>query len=624
VWKTTNSGGNWTPTFDDQSSLAIGSIASDPQNPSIIYAGTGEAHNGLPVGSGGTQYFGAGIFRSTNGGTSWSKIGGATFNTCYVSNVVVKPGSSSTLFVGVVNQGTYLTSCSSGIYRSLNGGSTWTKVISGRVTDLVTKPGTASTLYAGFWGSGVWKSTTNGDAGSWVKLTGGLPTAGLGRIAVSVTAANPARVYAAFTTSAGQAVGVYTSGDSGTSWAALPFRDFCNYPDGTSASQCGYDLAIVAYPANQNFVYVGGIYIARFDGTKWTTLGYSQTNGVHVDIQSLSFDSSNRLWVGSDGGAYLKAGSTTGFTNLNGTLGITQFYPGTTGTPGSLFLGGTQDNGNIQRSGGSWSQYFTGDGGYTAYDSADRYRFHEYIAAEAWRTDSLGNHVCLFTTIADDAPGCGEYHAEASLFIAPFIQSPTGQRTLFLGTNRIWKTTDAGATWAAVSNQFAGKVSAIAQSRSNSSVMYAAWTGNSSTHPFVAYTTNGGANWFSTAALPNRFITDVQVKSSAPNVAWATLSGYNTSHIFLTQDYGAHWTDISSNLPNAPINRLAVDSRTSPSRLYVASDVGVFWSTDGGASWGNTSVGLPNSVVMDIRVDAASNTLVAATYGRGAFSAPLP
>jgi hypothetical protein len=620
VWKTTDAGAHWSPLFDFQPTLSIGSIAIDPQNPSTVYVGTGEANRST------NAYFGFGLFRSTDSGASWSKIGGSVFNNCYIGNVLVAPGSSSTIFVGAGGwQGRYSTACPAGIYRSLNGGSTWTRVISGAVTDIVMKPGTATTLFSGFYGSGVWTSTQNGDSGTWTKFAGGLPTTSLGRVAVGVTAANTSRLYAAIgNTNNGKALGLWTSSNGGTSWTQLPYVDFCAYSDTALTGQCDYDLAVSGYPANQNFVYVGGIRMMRYDGTTWTTMGYNSTNGLHVDIHVVNFDSLNRLWVGSDGGAYLKPSGVAGFTNLNGTLGITQFYPGTSGLPGTLFLGGTQDNGNLQYSAGSWNQFQTGDGGYTAYDSVNQRKFHEYVEAEVYRTTSTGTQTCLFTTDPDHQTSCLRYVAEPARFIAPLIQNPSSSSTLFVGTNRIWKTTNGGTSWSTASPQFAGEVSAIAQSKSNASVLYAAWTGNTTTGTFVARSTDGGTTWNSTAALPNRVITDVQVKTTAPNVAWVTLSGFNSGHVYLTQDYGATWTNISGNLPNAPANRIAIDSRTSPSKLFVATDVGVYWSVDGGATWGNTSVGLPNSVVMDVRVDTASNKLIAATHGRGAYSAPIP
>ena len=639
VWKTVNSGANWTPVSDSLPTLAIGSIAVDPQNPSTIYVGTGEANVVAD------SYFGAGIFKSTNGGASWSKIGGS-FDTCYVGALAVQPGSSSILFAGVRNTGRYSTSCTSGLYRSTDGGANWVRAafLSGlSVNDIVSRPGTPTIWYAAVEGNGIWASYDDGL--TWTPLRVPVPTADLGRAAVSVTPANPSRIYAAFGNSAtGKALGVWTSLNDGSTWTQLMLNhDFCASSDDAPTGSCHYDLSLSAYPGNENYVYVGGVFLQRWDGSTWTTLGYDGTSApgtIHVDFHSLSFDSQNRLWAGSDGGAYRKDGGSM-FENLNQTLGISQFYPGISGSPSSLLLGGVQDNGSLQyRPFYGWYELELGDGGYTAYDGVHGYRFTTYVRATVIRDDVSGvNPICVFTADKDSPYNCQQHAIDAlgvfdpSLFISPLVQSPWDPATLYLGTNQVWKTNTDGAFWFSISPHYPGYVSAIAQSDSNPNVVYAAWSqmqayDNFAGSSFVAVTQYGGPPWSGTQALPWRFITDIAVKPSAPNVAWVTLSGYNTGHVYLTQNYGATWTNISGNLqnalPNAPVNAIAVDSRTSPSTLYVATDVGVFWSTDGGASWGNTSVGLPHSVVMDIMVVPSTNMLVAVTHGRGAFTAPIP
>lgn len=633
VWKTTDSGSHWTPVFDSQPSLAIGSIAVDPGNSSTVYVGTGELND--PSGySDSDQYFGAGIFKSTNGGATWSKVAGATFNNCYVSNVLVQPGSSATVFAGVGNQGRYVTGCANGIYRSLNGGSTWTREETGPISDLVAKPGTPTTWFAAFYKAGVWKSVDDGV--TWSQLTGGLPTTNIGRIALAVTGANPARVYAVMGDSSQNAKYVYTSTDSGATWSALAqYSNFCGYTNSTATpGQCDYDLSAAGYAPNQNYLYVGGIRLERWDGSKWTVLGYdgTRTDGIHVDFHSVTFDAQSRLWAGSDGGAYRRINGgdvVSGFANLNATLGITQFYPGISGTTTGTLLGGTQDNGSLQRTSLGWYELEVGDGGYTALDSPNAYRFTTYVNATVFR-DPGGN--CLFSADSGQPNlwnSCSKRVSDPSLFISPLVQSPSSSATLYVGTNRIWKSTNDGSTWGAISPQYSGYVSAIAQAKSNPSVLYAAWSNiaqNRAGSAFVAVSTNGGSNWSGTQTLPNRFITDLAVKTSASNTAWVTLSGYNTGHVYVTQNSGTSWTDKSGNLPNVPVNGIAVDSRTSPSTLYVATDVGVFESTNGGSTsptWVNISGALPHTVVTDIRLDQASNVLIAATHGRGMWTAPI-
>lgn len=622
VWKTIDSGLHWTPIFDSQASLAIGTIAIDPQNGNTLYVGTGEANFCCD------SYFGRGIYKSGDAGATWSKLGGTLFDGCYVADIVVKPGTSTTIFAAVHAYGKYTTGCDSGVFRSINGGTNWTKVDFGPVTDLAVKPGAPNTWYAAYDASGIWRSTDGGT--SWSQLGGGLPTTNLGRIAIAVTAANPLRVYAAFENSTnGSALGVWTSADSGSTWTSLPRSNFCGYTDTSTSGQCSYDLALAAYPANQSYVYAGGIRVQRYDGVSWTTLGYG-TGGIHVDIHAVAFDAANRLWIGSDGGVYRKDSSTTGFTNLNATLSLTQFEPGTSGSVGVRFVGGTQDNGTLryEASSSAWYEFETGDGGYSAVDPANaNVIYSTYVYATASKsTDGGANSTCIFTASAAYKSSCSFYTTDSADFYSPLLMDPANAQRLYIGTTRLWRTSTGGSAWAAASPVFAGTISAVGVAKSTSSTLYAAWQSNPTV---LRRTTNAGVNWTATAALPNRIVTDIEVNPTSAAVAYATLSGFNTQtpatpgHLFRTTNSGASWTNISGNLPDSPANAVAVDYRTSPATLYVGTDVGVFWSVDGGVSWANASRGLPNTVVADVRLDLQTNKVIAATHGRGAYTVPV-
>lgn len=649
VWKTVDAGVHWAQqkSFDSEDSIAMGSLAVDPGNSQVVYAGTGE-----PNGSDG--YLGAGIFRSANGGSTWTKIGGTTFDNCPISAIVVQPGASANVLVAVSNHNNSSASCLDGIFRSTNANSatpTFTHVITGDATDLATKPGTPTTWYAGFWGFGVYVSTNAGVNWTASALNATLPS-GVSRIALAVSPANPSRIYAAIGSPDGAALGVWTSTTSGSSWTQLPYTNFCAYHDTDAGGQCDYDLTVAAYPATDGFVYVGGIRVQRYDGTSWTTLGFNgcapststcdpttTATGIHVDIHSNTFDAANRLWVGTDGGAYRKNAGSVDFTNVNATLRLNQFYPGITGSPQN-FLGGVQDNGSLQYTSAAqaWSEFAAGDGGYTAPDATSGYRFSTYIYGTVFRTDASGNQVCTFSAADPSKPenyagwsSCGTHVTDGSEFVAPLVPSPTIPGTLYVGTDRVRKTVNDGVSWTP-GTPFSGHVTAIAEAASSSNTVYAAWSKTPSAPSAtsaVRISSNGGATWTATASLPNRFISDIAIKKTAPNDAWVTVSQYNAStpttpgHVFLTQDSGAHWANISGNLPDVPVRAIDVDSSTSPSTLYVGTDVGLFTSTDGGTTWGKTSQGIPNSVVTDVHLDPTTNSLIVATHGRGAYVASL-
>ena len=630
VWKTVNAGApaadvRWTPVFDAQPSLAIGAIAIDPTNPNTIYAGTGESNFNA------TSYFGTGIYRSTNGGTTWAKIGGTRFDRCHVSDIVVKPGTSTTLLVAVQYYGRYETTCDSGVHRSLNGGAGWTRVAQGLATDLAVKPGSPTVWYAAFYYDGVHKSTNSG--GTWTPLGGGLPTSGAGRIALATTAANPARVYAAVEdTATSGTLGVWATADNGVTWTQLSYSNFCGYSNGYGYGQCSYDLAVAADPASQQHVYAGGVRLQRHDGTGWSTLGYG-TSGIHVDIHAVGFDAANRLWVGSDGGVYRRDAGATGFANLNGTLSLTQFYPGTAGSvaSGRRFVGGTQDNGTLsfERATSAWYEFATGDGGYSAIDPANpNVIYSSYVYATAFKsTDGGATSPCIFTALASYSSYCTFYTSDPTNFVTPLVMDPANAQRLYIGTSRVWRTTTGGASWSGpASGLFGGTISAIGVPKSSASTLYAAWQSDPTV---LRRTANAGAaspTWTPTAALPNRVVTDIEVDPRSAATVYATLSGFDEStpgkpgHVFRSTNSGGTWTNVSGNLPNTPVNALAVDTRTTPATLYAGTDVGVFWSVDGGASWANTSRGLPNTVVSDVRVDLITNKLIAATHGRGAYT----
>jgi hypothetical protein len=297
-------------------------------------------------------------------------------------------------------------------------------------------------------------------------------------------------------------------------------------------------------------------------------------------------------------------------------------------------LGGTQDNGTLSYAGSpSWAMVNTGDGGASAVDPTDPVNvfYTSYIFGWLFRTTDGG---ASFTKISDGVPdGCPDLFCDKTAVYPPFVMSPSDHNTLFLGGQSIWRTTDRGEHWAALGSPFPDVysrhqlASAIGLAASAPNVLYA---GTNSGGLWV--TQDGGAHWVDTLGngLPGRWVTDVEVKPDDPATAYVTVSGFgsttrsNTGHVFKTTDYGAHWANISTRLPDGPVNAIVADYRTTPATLYVGTDIGVFWSLDDGAFWGDTSAGLPATAVMDLRLDSAANKLIAATHGRGMFTTPVP
>jgi hypothetical protein len=656
VWKTSNGGTNWAPVFDSapaNASPPIGAIAIDPNDPDrVVYVGTGEANRDTYA------YFGSGLYRSSDGGGRWDKLGGNRFDQCTFSGIVVKRGSPTTIVVGVVPNGAkkYPTTCDDegrgGIFRSINGGSDWQLVKSGTPTSIVAAPNNPSVLFAGLYGSGVYRSTDSGAFDTW-KPVWTCPSCA-GTVAVTAVPAgglSPTQtVYAAFATPGGAIYNLYRSDNGGTNWTgplAKPLgpswapTEFCG-----GNGQCNYDLAIVAAPSNPNTFFVGGVYLNRYSNNSPKLIGlnypgetgcpYSGTssNCIHVDFHALAFDASNRLWVGSDGGVYRTSDLTSTaptFANLNSDLNVMQYNPGISGSvSGNLLLGGTRDNGTSRYTGGSsWSLVGDGDGGYSAVvaNGSVVLTSTQYI----WNSKSQRSNITKIVNGSRCSSWDGSGITEGGDYVTPMVRDPGSQSIVYAGTKRIYRTGNAGAgcgqtTWSPKSQYFSSFVSAIGPAPGDHTVYAGTKTGGL----YVTRDARSLSDWTPTHAngLPGgRFITDIWVDPSNSAVAYVTVSGFDTvgpvfKHAFKTTNYGSSWQNISGNLPNSPANAVVVDRRTTPATIYVGMDAGVFWSNDGGTSWQNTSVGLPRTVVNDLLLDTTADRLIAATYGRGMWTAP--
>ncbi len=634
VWKTTDGGANWFPVSDGLPSLAVGALAIDRADGNTLYLGTGEANNKAPYIDSvnyGDSYYGAGLFKSTDGGNHWAKIGGAGFDGCHVGDIAVMGNvvlAAVTEGYGIVDP-----ACTRrGMWRSADGGSTWSQAATTYAAgepnleapdDIAVDPAHSGTLYAGYRGNGIFKSTDSG--ASWTQLANApRHVDGVGRTSVAVSN-DGTHVYAlAENDVGGDVLGVYRSTDAGVSWTAVggTKSNLCSFGVGI----CGYRNVIAVKPTDPTTFFAAGATMNKFTSEGDVGAQVSFPDKIHADYTALAYDAFNRLWIGTDGGVYRTQDDGATYANLNQTLALTQFYPGISGALGGRLLGGTQDNGTLSYAGsGSWAMVYGGDGGASAVDPTDP--AHIFYPSTYYgtllRTTDGGT---TFTQISDNVPDGGD----DVLFMPPFLMSPSDHNTLYLGEQRVWRSTDRGDSWTPLNSRFpdvgsSHQLASAIGAANSSNVLY---VGTNRGRLWV--TQNGGASWVDTLGngLPGRYVTDVEIKPDDAATAYVTVSGFgsttpsNTGHVFKTIDYGAHWTNISATLPDGPANTILVDYRTTPATLYVGTDVGVFWSLDGGAFWANTSTGLPATAVMDLRLDVAANKLLAATHGRGMFTSP--
>ncbi len=613
VWKTTNGGASWTPLTDTQCSLAMGAITIDPVNPSIVYAGTGEENFA------GDSYYGCGILRSTDGGATWMTLGQSVFQSAAggatISKIVIDSATAGT------TDATLYAATSIGIYKSSSGGTAWTRVFTagyGFVTDLVAPPVAGSPLFAAvaspFTNSanGIYTST---DAGvTWSRVGGGLVATNVGRISLSVSPINPLLMYAAIEdVRTGNLGGLYRTADGGTTWTSMGATGV------NCGTQCWYAMTVAASPNNENVVYFGGVglYQSNDQGATFAAIG---TN-VHVDQHAFTFDPSNPslVYSGNDGGIYRSSDAGVTWMSLNTNLAITQFYPGMSLHPTATFpmLGGTQDNGTLEYLGAlPWSPAIGGDGGYTAINplvpttsfGETQWSPNSGFSGPRRRTAGTGFNLVV------NGIGTGDN----AQFIPPLVMDPAHPNILFFGTSRIYRTANSGDQWKEIRAQSNdATVTALGVATSDTLVLYAGTTAGE-----VQVTSTGGVGWtFSITGLPTRVITDFAVLGGRSDIAYLTVSGFGTGHVFKTVNRGVSWTNVSGNLPNVPANAIV----TVPGgELFVGTDLGVYRSGDDGATWSVASSGLPNVAVFDLAYSIATQTLVAATHGRSVWTASVP
>ncbi len=637
IWKTLNGGTNWFPLDDFMANLAVVSLVMDPTDTNTIYAGTGEGTSNADA------IRGAGIFKSTDGGSTWTQLPSTTTSSFYYVN---------RLAICPTNRLILLAATGSGIWRTTDGGTSWSQRYSSAATlDIAFNPADGGKCIASGSTYGVAGMALYSIDGGVTWLAGtGVSTAG--RIEVAYAPSSPNLVYASANNNSGE---VYLSTDGGQTYA-LKSTGY-DYLGG----QGWYDNCVWVDPTNPNFLIVGGIDLWRStDGgstftqiSQWRSAPLSAHADHHAIVNSPAYDGVNNktVYFGNDGGIYRAAdvstvSLTSGWTFLNHNLGITQFYGAAGNNSSGTIVGGTQDNGTLRdaAAGGTsgWTAMFGGDGGFCAADQSDpNYFYGEYVYLQIHRSSNAGLSSSYITTGLGDAgiPGVdgspytkggdgdpdgggpdGDPDVSAN-FIAPFILDPNNYNTMLAGGNNLWRSTNVKAatpTWLNIKPGSGSYISAIAVAPGNSDII---WVGHNNGDVFA--TANGTAaspTWtrkdLGTPNLPNRVCTRLTIDTNNYNVVYATFGGFSADNVYRTTDGGTTWANISGGLPSAPVRSLVLAPFNS-SFLYVGTDVGVFASDDGGASWSPGNVGAANVSVDELFW--MGRYLVAATHGRGLF-----
>ena len=660
VWKTENSGTTWKSIFDGQKSYSIGCISLDPQNPNIIWVGTGENVGGRHVA------YGDGIYKSEDGGNSWKNMG--LKKSEHLSKIIVHPNNSDIIWVA--SQGPLWSKGGErGVYKSTDGGKSWQQTLGDNewvgATDLLIDPRNSDLLYAATWqrhrtvagylgggpGTAIYKSNDGGD--NWIKLKKGLPKSNMGKIGLVLSPQKPDVIYAAIELDR-RTGGVYKSENQGASWKKMSDA----VAGGTGPH---YYQELYASPHNFDEIYLADNYMqVSFDGGK-TFVRMNETEK-HVDNHAVAFKSSdkNYILVGCDGGLYESFDKTKNWKFIDN-LPLTQFYKIAVddNKPFYNIYGGTQDN-NTQGApsrtdnihgirNSDWFIILGGDGHQPATEPGN-----PNIVYAQWQRGNLNRHDRLTGENINikPQPEFGE-KTERFNWDAPILVSPHNPQRLYFASQRVWKSEDRGDSWETISEDLTNNIERISTPFYGSKQKWNnAWDvramSNYSTitslsespiqegliyagtdDGIIQITENDGESWKKInykkfRGLPETaFVNDIKADLYDKNTVYAVFDNHKygdyNPYIYKSKNKGFTWQKLTNNLPDNTILWRLVQDHKNKNLLFLGTEFGVYFTNNGGDEWIKLKGGLPNISVRDIAIQKNENDLVLGTFGRGIY-----
>jgi photosystem II stability/assembly factor-like uncharacterized protein len=636
IWRTNEiyaESPKWVNLSENLPTLAMGAIAVDPKDPNIIFAGTGENNGGYSTPSG------LGLYRSVNGGLDWQLVlaadsGGTTKteagNSC--AQVVIDPKDSKTIYVATAN--------GSGLVRSKDGGNSWKKVTTETISpvSIALNPQETNRIYISGMNGKVYRSENGGD--TWTLCTLGTLTSS-GRIQLALWNANPNVVYAAvLKPTNGGTTQIYRTENHGETWTLQCDANAMvnGYPDRNSKKvnylwnniQGGYAHSLAVDPVNGNIV-AGGLFIVFSSASdKAQNLNSRTQNGtpnvsdyVHADCQFLAFNTDGKLFALSDGGiSYASANGTNWSSKANQNIGSLQFVGVDADRAFTYVVGGTQDNGTNKAAPGTdvnWKEVRGGDGGMTRVSQEDpSIVFGTSVGGDRnsviLRSNDFGN------SWSDNI----ECNPELSMeFYPKYDISANANVVAVAGGNTVFVDPEGGLSCFPVKGKVVGGSSTTMSSRPSAIHIapyneFMMWAG---VNENIFYTLDQGENWTKVSVSQfSGFVSDITSDLSNPQLVYAVSAGASPTpgqSFARSSDGGKTWEWPAKALPSIPTWSVA---KAKNGNLFIGTDFGVLFSTDNGVTWSKLGEGLPMSQILSLDVRGADEQwLLAGTFGRGAY-----